>query len=1064
MMTNLVGTTLGQYEIIELIGEGGMASVYKAWQPSLRRYVALKVLAPHLTGDAEFVQRFQQEAVSAANLKHPNIVTIHDVGTEGGYHYIAMEFIEGVSLEERIRSGQAFAPEQVVNVISQVGSALDYAHQRGFVHRDIKPANVLLDQSGRAVLTDFGIVKALSGSGLTAALTQAGTVYGTPQYMSPEQIRDEPLDHRSDLYSLGIVCYEMLSGQVPFDGTTTHAVLYAQVNTPPPPLRQALGPEVPPPVEAVVDRMLAKEQENRYNSAGAFARDLAQAAAGVWPAGLSGETAVVAGVRRTPTGTAVLETAPGVVMAPPARARRSRWPLAVGIGAAGLALVVVAVGGVLLLSGVNPLESVQATLALRRAQEALAAGDYTVAVDGFSQVLESDPDSAEAIEGQLEAAAELAVAGDLDGAIEAYETVWQARPGEVRALRGIGQAYEAKGAWGEAAIWYERWAQAAPQDEGSFLALGSARFNLGEHERTVEAYEQADALGADPAEVDANLGLAYFELAQYEKAARRLQNAISQNPEDFRLQRALGLAYYELAEYDKAIEPLRDAVSQDSEDFELQRALGLSLYAQDQCEQATGHLNEAVRLGADRPTGELVDVHYARGGCYFEQQEYEQAITSYEQAQELDPEGQSAWAEGAQANLDEAYSRLAEEVMEEAVLDLDFSNIVTEGDETYAIAKTGQRARIEGPVRLVDGPWESSQALVVEEGSNIINSNPLLNGEYRDGLAPACSLGGDISSVTPSESTLHTQYGGRSQKLVFTGSSDSTPFFWQDARYSASTQYSVRVRIYIESLGTSIRVRIYDGESFLDTDLTTTGWHEVVETLTSTATISNDDILLYSPSEDAATVFVDVIMVEEKPCVTSPFDGDAGDGYAWSLVPHASPSTRAATEVSLDDSAVLISGRDTVSIRVVVQAPYDYDDTWPVTYSRILDCYDPITGHRAGVLFRADEDRVYLYLQGDIVQPSSVATFSAGDWLDIVATFDYLADEYRLYLGGAAVALGTSTLSAPTVSEVNLGSDSSGANQGGFAFVKFAIYGRILAIHEVAALHVVDGAESKQPW
>ena len=267
---------------------------------------------PSVAGDAEFVQRFQQEAVSAANLKHPNIVTIHDVGIEGGYHYIAMEFIEGVSLEKRIRSGQPFAPEQVVDVISQVGSALDYAHQRGFVHRDIKPANVLIDESGRAVLTDFGIVKALSGSGLTAALTQAGTVYGTPQYMSPEQIRDEPLDHRSDLYSLGIVCYEMLSGQVPFDGTTTHAVLYAQVNTPPPPLRQRLGPEVPPPVEAVVDKMLAKERGNRYNSAGAFARDLAQAAAGVWPAGVGGDMVPIG---RIGTGMVVMETTLGVMVA-----------------------------------------------------------------------------------------------------------------------------------------------------------------------------------------------------------------------------------------------------------------------------------------------------------------------------------------------------------------------------------------------------------------------------------------------------------------------------------------------------------------------------------------------------------------------------------------------------------------------------------------------------------------------------------------------------------------------------------------------------------------------------
>jgi len=178
---NLVDQTLGQYEIVELIGEGGMATVYKAWQPSLRRYVALKVLSPNLANDAEFVKRFRQEAVSAANLKQTHIVTIHDVGTEDGYHYIAMEFIEGSSLEERIRTGQAFSLEQVIDIVAQVGAALDYAHQRGFIHRDIKPANVLIGVSGRAVLTDFGIVKAMGGSGVTSPLTQAGTIFGTPQ-------------------------------------------------------------------------------------------------------------------------------------------------------------------------------------------------------------------------------------------------------------------------------------------------------------------------------------------------------------------------------------------------------------------------------------------------------------------------------------------------------------------------------------------------------------------------------------------------------------------------------------------------------------------------------------------------------------------------------------------------------------------------------------------------------------------------------------------------------------------------------------------------------------------
>jgi len=794
---SLVGRSLGQYQIVELIGEGGMAAVYKAWQPTLQRYVALKVLTPHLAGDAEFVKRFHHEAVAAANLKQTNIVTIHDVGVEGDYHYIAMELIEGTSLADRVRSGPVLTPEQVADIIAQTGAALDYAHERGFIHRDIKPANILIDASGRVVLTDFGLVKALSGSGVTSTLTRAGTVFGTPRYMSPEQVKDEPLDYRSDLYSLGIVCYEMLSGQVPFDGTTTHSVLYAQVNTPPPPLRDLAGLAVPLPVDAVVEKMLAKERENRYQSAGEFARDLAQAVAGVWPARLGGRAAAVG---ETETGVTLTggtpEEMPAATVQQPAQpptppvsapVRRSRWPLFVGVAAAvGVVLVLAAVIGALVLGK---------WYERRSAQAALASGDYVKAAQEFGQILESDPDSTEAVEGLLEAAASLARAGQFDAAILAYEAVWRARPNDVLALRGLGQAYEAKREWGKAAGWYERWTQAQPEDRSAFLALGRARYSLGEYEQAVAAYERAEALGADADEMGINAGLAYFELSRYDKAVEYLQDGVSQN---------------------------------------------------------------------------------------------------------------AVWADEAHANLEEAYSRLAQIALEDAQLGLDFSNIVTEGRETYAIAQGGQEARVEGPVHVVAGPWEGSQALVVEEGGTIVNHNPLLNGQYSGGLAPACFLGGHTLSVLPSESTLYTQYGGKSQKLIFLDTAGSPPYFRQDGEYLPSTQYSVRVRLYIESLTTKVRVRIYDGSGPLDTDLTIVGWHEITERFTSPATISNERILVYSPGGDAATVYVDVIAVEPRPYATSPFDGDSGDGYSWGPNgPHADTSTRQATRCEIDAAGSL---------------------------------------------------------------------------------------------------------------------------------------------------------------
>jgi serine/threonine protein kinase/Tol biopolymer transport system component len=270
---NLIGKSLGQYQILEELGQGGMAVVYKAWQASLRRYVAIKVMLPHLLTDREFVQRFQQEAIVAANLNHSNIVTIYEVAQHEGYFFIVMEYVEGQSLEQMIVSEGALSLERSVNILRQVADALDFAHQRQFVHRDIKPANILLTPEKKAVISDFGIAKALKGSGATANLTATGTIIGSPAYMSPEQIIGQDMDYRTDLYSLGVVAYEMFSGRAPFGGATT-AILYAQVNTPPPRIGE-IQPDLPPHVEMALSRMLVKQPSERYSTAKAFVEVLA---------------------------------------------------------------------------------------------------------------------------------------------------------------------------------------------------------------------------------------------------------------------------------------------------------------------------------------------------------------------------------------------------------------------------------------------------------------------------------------------------------------------------------------------------------------------------------------------------------------------------------------------------------------------------------------------------------------------------------------------------------------------------------------------------------------------
>lgn len=273
IQNDLAGYTFGQYRILAKIGSGGMATVYKAWQPSLQRYVAIKILLPHLSNNAQFVRRFQQEAIIAARLNHPNIVTIHEVGQIREHLFIVMEYVDGRSLSEIILQARSLPLERVIHILRQVAEALDYAHQNHIVHRDIKPGNILVTVDDRVVVTDFGIAKALAGSGVTEHLTATGTIVGTPAYMSPEQILGQEVDYRSDLYSMGIICYEMLGGRPPFSGTTTATVLYTQVHTPPPPIRQ-LNPSVPVHVERALDRLLAKNPDDRFPNASMFVDDL----------------------------------------------------------------------------------------------------------------------------------------------------------------------------------------------------------------------------------------------------------------------------------------------------------------------------------------------------------------------------------------------------------------------------------------------------------------------------------------------------------------------------------------------------------------------------------------------------------------------------------------------------------------------------------------------------------------------------------------------------------------------------------------------------------------------
>ena len=262
----------GRYELHRRIARGGMADVFLARDQLLDRPVAVKVLFPEFATDPSFVERFRREAQSAANLNHPNIVSVYDWGQEQGTYFIVMEYIDGRSLADIVRSEGPLHPQRAAEVASDIAAALGFAHRNGVVHRDVKPGNVLISPTGQVKVADFGIARAL-GADPESNLTQAGSVMGTATYFAPEQAQGLPLDPRSDLYSLGVVLYEMVTGRPPFSGDSPVAIAYKHVQEQPPPPRH-LNTNVPTDLEAVILKLLSKNPQARYPSSEDLRADL----------------------------------------------------------------------------------------------------------------------------------------------------------------------------------------------------------------------------------------------------------------------------------------------------------------------------------------------------------------------------------------------------------------------------------------------------------------------------------------------------------------------------------------------------------------------------------------------------------------------------------------------------------------------------------------------------------------------------------------------------------------------------------------------------------------------
>jgi eukaryotic-like serine/threonine-protein kinase len=323
-----------RYRVISRLGSGGMADVYLAQDQLLGREVAVKVLHQHFAEDQEFVERFRREASSAAGLSHPNIVGIFDRGEWNGTYYIAMEYVAGRSLKEIVRGQGAIEPGAAIDIVVQILRAARFAHRRGVIHRDLKPHNVIIDEEGRARVTDFGIARAGASD-----MTMTGSIMGTAQYLSPEQAQGHPVSGSSDLYSIGVILYELLTGVVPFEGETAVAIAFKQVSASPRPPSE-LNPALPPSLDSVVLRALAKDPAERYATADELIAALQRerealpayspaAVASVYDANRTSEHPAAAGALLFAPGGRIVEDSVGPSTEDPNRRRRALlWGLA----------------------------------------------------------------------------------------------------------------------------------------------------------------------------------------------------------------------------------------------------------------------------------------------------------------------------------------------------------------------------------------------------------------------------------------------------------------------------------------------------------------------------------------------------------------------------------------------------------------------------------------------------------------------------------------------------------------------------------------------------------------
>ena len=697
-MRGLIGQEVGGYRIISQIGKGGMATVYKAYQPSLDRYVAVKVMPPYYAEqDDTFLKRFRQEAKAIASLRHPNILIVIDYGEENDTTYIVMEFVEAGTLTELL--GRPMAPVQMSGLIGQVAGALHYAHDQGVVHRDIKPSNILLPKPDWPLLTDFGLAKIVGGS----QLTQSGTVAGTPAYMSPEQGRGEKVDSRSDIYSLGIVLYEMATGVVPFHAETPMAVVVKHIIDPLP-MPRSKNPELPDAIERVILKALAKDASDRYQDASEMASALEESVKGLptevasvappIPAGQSTTVvdtsddvdaaaqaaAAMAAPEGAPAsadpGAAQAAAGPAAAVAP--KTTEERGGFLAGRGrtiaaiAGGLLVVGVAiVGAIQLLGGPaeEPQEARTQDQIVADARATLESEDPSAAIEDLDQAIEGDPENIDLYFDR--ARAEMA-AGNPDLALESIHLGIDAMPEESWVREYAGNTMWELGFLDEAIDQYRSAIELDPGFYWLYYSIADIYRMTDRPDEAVatlfEATENPDVI--NDADLMDSFGWFLIDMERFDEAETALRRAteiergnpsrydglvelayrrhgpgagiemaetgIQQFPEHAPFYESAGYFYWELDELEKAEEAFRRVIELNPGNSSPWSALGDILVQLGREVEAEELIVEGTERNPDNP-GFMVDA----GNFFMTVGNVDAAFEMYERAIELEPD--NAW-------------------------------------------------------------------------------------------------------------------------------------------------------------------------------------------------------------------------------------------------------------------------------------------------------------------------------------------------------------------------------------------------------------------------------------